>query len=250
MAVSGEALSNHRAIEDVERREQRRGAVALVVVGHGAGPPPLHRQARLGAVQGLDLALLVHAQQHCLVRRVQVEPDHVDELLLEAWIIRELEGLHQVWLQASRPPDPLHGGRTDPLGLGHRPTAPVGFSGRRVLQRGLHDRLDFLRRNRRLASSAFTHLPQLRQPFLGKPLPPRHHAARRHPKPCRYCGVGDALRGQQQRFRSDHLPVRCSARPRQALQNFLLAAGQCQGGGGRSHISSLSQTTSICETLH
>ena len=60
VAVSLHVAPNHRAVEHVQRREQRRGAVALVVVGHGRAPAALERQARLGAVERLDLALLVH----------------------------------------------------------------------------------------------------------------------------------------------------------------------------------------------
>src|SRR5277367_788709 len=39
--------------------KQGRRAVALVVVGHGAAPAALHRQSRLGAVERLDLRLLI-----------------------------------------------------------------------------------------------------------------------------------------------------------------------------------------------
>ena len=35
--------------------EQRGGTVAFVVVGHRPGPPGLHRQAGLGAIERLDL---------------------------------------------------------------------------------------------------------------------------------------------------------------------------------------------------
>ena len=59
MAVALHAAADDRAVEHVEGGEQRGRAVALVVVGHGPGPPLLHRQARLGAVERLDLALLV-----------------------------------------------------------------------------------------------------------------------------------------------------------------------------------------------
>ena len=41
----------------VQRREQRRGAVAFVVVGHGTGAALLHRQTGLGTVKRLDLEL-------------------------------------------------------------------------------------------------------------------------------------------------------------------------------------------------
>src|SRR4051794_26915569 len=57
--VALHALAGHRAVQDIERGEQGGGAVADVVVGERAGPTPLHRQSRLGAIQRLNLALLV-----------------------------------------------------------------------------------------------------------------------------------------------------------------------------------------------
>jgi hypothetical protein len=44
VAVAREALPDHRSGQDVERGEQRGGAVSLVVVGHRPGPAGLHRQ--------------------------------------------------------------------------------------------------------------------------------------------------------------------------------------------------------------
>jgi hypothetical protein len=54
--VALHAAADHRAVEQVERREQRGRAVALVVVVIVPGAL-LHRQARLGPVERLDLAL-------------------------------------------------------------------------------------------------------------------------------------------------------------------------------------------------
>jgi hypothetical protein len=65
---------------DLQRREQRGGAVPAVVVGAPLGQARLHRQHRGGAVQGLDLALLVHAEHHRVLRRRQIQPDHVGHL--------------------------------------------------------------------------------------------------------------------------------------------------------------------------
>lgn len=48
-----------RSVDHVERGEQRCRAMTLVIVGHGACKALLHRQARLSAVKGLDLRLLV-----------------------------------------------------------------------------------------------------------------------------------------------------------------------------------------------
>ena len=47
MAMARHALADDRAVEDIERREQRGRAVADVIMGHRSGPALLHRQARL-----------------------------------------------------------------------------------------------------------------------------------------------------------------------------------------------------------
>jgi hypothetical protein len=62
------ALANNLALKDIERREQGGDAMALVIVGYGAGAPLLHRQTRLGAVKGLDLATWGFAGQDVQIR--------------------------------------------------------------------------------------------------------------------------------------------------------------------------------------
>ena len=68
-----DAVLRSHAGGDVQRREQSRRAMAQVVMraplGHAGG----QRQDRLGAIQGLDLALLIHAQHHRLGRRIQIQ---------------------------------------------------------------------------------------------------------------------------------------------------------------------------------
>ena len=58
MPVALHVPADHRAVEDVERREQRRGAVPLVIVGHGAGSGPSSSADPAGCGRALDLALL------------------------------------------------------------------------------------------------------------------------------------------------------------------------------------------------
>ena len=60
-----------------ERGEQRGRAVPLVVMRHRAGAALLHRQSRLGAVERLDLALLVDRQHDGMRRRIDIEADDV-----------------------------------------------------------------------------------------------------------------------------------------------------------------------------
>jgi len=81
--VLGHGVTDHRSVQGVQRREQRRGAMPLVVVGHGSAPAPFQWQAWLGAGQGLDLALLVHREHHRMLRRIEIEADDVLHLLGE-----------------------------------------------------------------------------------------------------------------------------------------------------------------------
>lgn len=66
---------------NVERGEQGGRAVALVIVGHGRGAALLQRQAGLGAIERLDLGLLIDREHQRVLGRVDVEPDHVPEVL-------------------------------------------------------------------------------------------------------------------------------------------------------------------------
>ena len=54
--MSLHAAADNLAFEDIESGEQRRCAMALVIMGHRAGAALLHRQAGLRAVERLDLA--------------------------------------------------------------------------------------------------------------------------------------------------------------------------------------------------
>jgi hypothetical protein len=85
------ALADDLAFEDVESGEQGRGAVPFAVVGDCAGAPLLHWQARLGAVERLDLALLIDRQDDGVVRRIDIEPDDVAQFGDELRVIRQLE---------------------------------------------------------------------------------------------------------------------------------------------------------------
>src|SRR5215210_7988990 len=53
------AGSNDAAIRCIHGRKERCGAVALVVMGHGLAATFLERKTGLGAIQRLNLALLV-----------------------------------------------------------------------------------------------------------------------------------------------------------------------------------------------
>ena len=73
MPVPLHAAADDAAVEHVQRREQRGGAVALVVVGHGAEPARLDRQSGLGAVGRLNLMGWMAPSRHRRAKVVAVE---------------------------------------------------------------------------------------------------------------------------------------------------------------------------------
>ena len=81
--VARHAFADDLAHLHVECGEQRRRAMALVIVGAPLDLAGAHRQQRLGAVERLDLALLVDAQHQRALRRIEVEADDVAHLLDE-----------------------------------------------------------------------------------------------------------------------------------------------------------------------
>ncbi len=81
MAVVLVALTDHLSLQKFQSGKKRRGPIALVVVGHRAAASLFQGQAGLGAVQRLNLALLIDAQHDGLLGWIEVEPDHVGQLL-------------------------------------------------------------------------------------------------------------------------------------------------------------------------
>jgi hypothetical protein len=88
---------------DLQRGEQRGGAVPHIVVGGLLRQAGAQRQDRRGPVQRLDLRRLVHAQHDRVVRGVEIKPDEVADLGLQLGVGRELEALPPPRLQAVLP---------------------------------------------------------------------------------------------------------------------------------------------------
>jgi len=115
----------------------------LVVMGHRAGAPFLDRQPGLGAVERLDLALLIDREHDRVRRRIDVEPDDCAQLGDET--SGSFDSLNRrTRCGAMRLPDPLHRGHADADGLGHHAGGPVGRLARRILGRQGDDPLDDL----------------------------------------------------------------------------------------------------------
>lgn len=109
--------------------------MAYVVVGALLGGVEGDRQQRLGAVQRLDLGLLVQAQHHGSAGQVEVQPDDVGHLLRELRIPADLERAQAVRFEPVLAPQLRHPvmRHQDPLGTGdvagHLPARPVRQTG-------------------------------------------------------------------------------------------------------------------------
>ena len=191
---------------------------ALVVVGHGAGPALLHGQARLAAVECLDLALLVDRKDHRLVRRIEVEADHVLDFLRERRVVGDLEAVHQMRLEAVRAPDILDAGVADADRARHRAHAPMGRVRRRLAHRlGQHQRLDGGAQRRRPRRPALV-AQQAIDPGLQVTRLPAPH---RRPLISRCAAMISMVAASRRRQKHDprapdHLPAACSG-PRSAV---------------------------------
>jgi hypothetical protein len=98
-------FADHLAGRDIERREERGRAVAPVVVRPALRRAERHRQHRRRAVEGLDLTLLVDAQDQGPIRGRQIEADDVAHFVDEERVAREFEGLTPMRLQAEGAPN-------------------------------------------------------------------------------------------------------------------------------------------------
>ena len=103
------AVPDHGSVEDIKGGKQCRRAVALVIMGHGPALAGLERQAWLGPIKRLDLALLVDGDDDSMSGRVHIETNDILDLLGEFWIIGALERPQPMRLEAMGVPQTLNG---------------------------------------------------------------------------------------------------------------------------------------------
>src|ERR1700737_1318637 len=154
MPVVLHVAADDGTVEDVESGEQRGGTVALVVVGHRSGAARLHRQTGLGAVERLDLALLIDREDDGMGWWIDIETDDVAQLVDKLRIGGKLELFHPMRLKAVRTPDALDGTRADIDDFGHHRRSPVGRLGGRLGLGEHHDAFGDVRSQRPNARGA------------------------------------------------------------------------------------------------
>ena len=193
---------------DVHGGEEIGGAVTFVVMGQRHPPASLHGQGGLGAVERLDLGLLVEAEHHGLLGRVQVEPDYVHQLLLEVGVVGDLEGVDLPGLQVVVPPDAGDGVLADAEPLGHQSRRPVGRTViRDGMKRVVHHRLHGSLREPRPSTPARGDAADTVDALGLEPTSPGPHRLVGGVATPGHLVVPHAIGGQQQGLGLDHLAV-------------------------------------------
>ena len=173
MSMAWHTIADDFAVEHTESGEQGGRAVALIIVRHGSAAAFFQRKTRLGPVESLDLAFLVHTQDQRPVRGIQIQAHDIAQFLEKAFISTEFESFDQMRLQVVLPPDSADGRFAEILGFSHGPRTPMRrIRGFRMQGRFNHG-FDFSRRDSGDAAGPRCVLFQSRQAKSQEPLSPK-----------------------------------------------------------------------------
>src|SRR5471030_2502316 len=205
----------------IQGREQRRGAMAFVIVRTALGYAGGQRQNWLSPVQCLNMALLVHKQHNGLGRRIEIQTDDVTRLGNELRIGRQLEGFLTMRLQAKRAPDPTHRRLRQTTFTRHGARAPMCRFGRLFFQCLGNECID-----PSIINGAWRTCPgrveQSIKSLLEKARTPFRYCLRRDAKRVGYDFVAGATDATQNhaRARGEHLSCLAPTRPGLQLLTF------------------------------
>lgn len=161
----------------IERGVQGERAMAVIFEAMPFRSPRRQGQHRILTVQGLDRRVLVHTKHGRMLRRVQVETDHIGRLPLEVGIGGGQIPVQAVRLEPVLGPDARHPHMADAEVSRELAGAPVGRAIGRRLPCGLQNTGFHARSLARRGLPAMATV-QPGQPLVDKALPPQgHHTA-------------------------------------------------------------------------
>jgi len=226
MSMPRQTIADDVPIKQVQRRKQGRRAVASIIMRHRAGTALLHRQAGLRAIQGLDLAFLIHGEHQRFVWRIQIQPHHVVELLDKLGITAELERLAQMRLEPVLLPYPAYRRFADPLCVRHGSGTPVRRRERGGVQRRLDNGADLPGGNARKTTRAGCIVRESSYAQPQKPLTPQLDRGPRDPQLLRNVLIQDPLCSQRDDLGALHDPQGQALRTSPCGQRRALRGGQ------------------------
>ena len=151
-------------------------SMTVVIVGLGAEMTFTQGQTRLTALEGLTLALLIATEQEGTIRRIEIEANHIPELLFKGQILGKFEALESMRSDRVSRPQTLNARFAQAGFPRHRAHAP-GSSARSLSSSQAQGRADGRSRYCRLApppGSVFKPLQAFAaQRFLQRPMAKR-----------------------------------------------------------------------------
>ena len=87
MPMPRHALANHDTFQNIESGEQCGRAITFIIMRHGSGAALLHRQARLGTIERLNLAFLINAKYQRVLRWVHIKTHDIVEFRYEIRVV-------------------------------------------------------------------------------------------------------------------------------------------------------------------
>src|SRR5450756_1036003 len=219
-------------VEDVESSEQRGRTMAFVVMGHRSSTARQHRQTRLGAVERLDLALLIDRENDGMGWWIDIEAYNIAQLVDKLRVGGELELFHPVRLKAVRTPDPLDGTRADIDDLRHNCGGPVGLLYWRLGLGERHDAFGDVRSQRTDARGACIIAQEAVVTRLHEAFLPAPHTGLRFSGPAHDLIGAKTVRAQQHDLSPPNMLVWGVAIPRESLQTAAISGLESDGYSG------------------
>src|SRR5665647_235258 len=219
-------------VEDVESSEQGGRTVAFVVVGHRSSTARLHRQTGLGAVERLDLALLIDREDDGMGWWIDIEAYNIAQLVDKLRVGGELELFHPVRLKAVRTPDALDGTRADIDDLRHHGGGPVGRLCWRVGLGERHDAFGDVRSQRPDARWACLIVQEAVVTRLHEAFLPAPHTGLRFAGPAHDLIGANTVAAQQDDLSPPDMFVRSVAISREHPQTAAIGGLESNGNSG------------------
>src|SRR5450830_1093977 len=206
--------------------------MAFVVMGHRSSTARLHRQTRLGAVERLDLALLIDREDDGMGWWIDIEAYNIAQLVDKLRVGGELELFHPVRLKAVRTPDALDGTRADIGDLRHHGGGPVGRLCWRLGLGERHDAFGDVRSQRTDARWACLIVQEAVVTRLHEAFLPAPHAGLRFAGPAHNLIGANTVRAQQDNLSPPDMLVRGIAIPGEHLQTASVGRLESNGNSG------------------
>ena len=251
MAMTSGGMSKDLAREIVEGGKQGDRSVTIVIVGLGADMTLVQGETGLTALEGLTLTLLIATEHQRTIGRMEIEANHIPELLFKGQILGKFEAFESMRSDRVSRPQTLHARFAQAGFPRHRAHAP-GSSARSLSSSQAQGRADGRSRYCRLAPSPGS----VFKPFqaLGRPtLPPATNGQEADALLSRYLLMAESLGQAQDDPGPEDIPLKACLGCHDALEFALLFRTDLNRNGGRHNpydAKTLSLRNHIYGTLH